>query len=74
MIGAGIPTVAEGIKKEFARIGINAFKRPTLGGATAFQPVTAYAYRKTAVIKAVFIVPTSRLYFESSENLRSTEK
>ncbi len=61
-VGAGIPTVAEGIKEKFPGIGIHPFQYPA---GIVFQPVAAHAEGQATIVKAVFIVPTSTLYFES---------
>ena len=61
-VGAGIPTVAEGIKEKFPGIGIHPFQYPA--GIVFSQSRRTPRVRQRSS-KLFFIVPTSTLYFES---------
>lgn len=66
-----IAAMLEGVEEEFAGIAVNAFEGPP---AAAVVPVSSHPQRGQRSLKLLFIVPSRRLYLESAENFRSTEK
>ncbi len=61
----------EGVEEEFAGIAVNAFEGPPL--PLWYQSLLTPSAGQRS-LKLLFIVPSRRLYLESAENFRSTEK